>query len=103
MTNELLEMMAKILVADSCEKKRDEKMELILSKLESIENVTSDVTDNHEHLLIPEVCKLARKSRVTIWNWNKKGILKPIGKSGKNPIYLKSDVLNFLYEKQNTN
>ncbi|MBF8457138.1 hypothetical protein IV494_08070 [Kaistella sp. G5-32] len=97
MKKELLEIMAKILVADSSEKRTNEKMDLILSKLEIMENVTSNPLTSEEHLLISEVCKLTRKSRVTIWKWNKTGILKPIGKSGKNPIYLKSDVLNHLY------
>ncbi|AZI66541.1 DNA-binding protein [Kaistella daneshvariae] len=97
MKKELLEMMAKLLVADSSEKNADEKMDLILSKLESMESATSNASHKDEHLLINEVCKLTRKSRVTIWNWNKKGLLKPIGKSGKNPLYLKSDVMEFLY------
>ncbi len=96
MTNEILEMMTKLIVADS-DKKAEDKMNLILSKLESIDNITSN-TKSEEHLIIDEVCKLTRKSRVTIWQWNKKGILRPIGKSGKNPLYLKSDVLDFLYK-----
>ncbi len=96
MTNEILEMMTKLIVADS-DNKAEDKMNLILSKLESIDNTTS-YTKSEEHLMIHEVCKLTRKSRVTIWQWNKKGILRPIGKSGKNPLYLKSDVLDFLYK-----
>ncbi len=101
MNKELLKMMAKLLVAESSENDTDEKMSIILSKLESIEKVSSNVQKDEEHLLIDEVCKLTRKSRVTIWKWSKNGLLKPIGKSGKNPIYLKSDVLNFIY-KENT-
>lgn len=101
MKKELLEIMAKILVADSSEKNTDEKMDLILSKLEMMENVSSIPSTSEEHLLINDVCKLTRKSRVTIWKWNKIGLLKPIGKSGKNPIYLKSEVLNFLYQSNN--
>ena len=76
---------------------RSSSLNLILLKLESIVNTTSNIT-SEEHLMIDEVCKLTSKSRATIWQWNKKGILKPIGKSGKNPLYLKSDVLDFLYK-----
>lgn len=101
MKKELLEIMAKILVADSSEKNMDEKMDLILSKLKMIENVSSSPSTSVEHLLINDVCKLTRKSRVTLWKWNKTGLLKPIGKSGKNPIYLKSEVLDFLYQSNN--
>lgn len=96
MTKEILEMMTKLIVTDS-DKKAEDKMNLILLKLESIVNTTSNIT-SEEHLMIDEVCKLTRKSRATIWQWNKKGILKPIAKSGKNPLYLKSDVLDFLYK-----
>lgn len=96
MTKEILEMITKHIVADS-NKKSEDKIDLILSKLESMGNTESGQKSD-EHLLIDEVCRLTRKSRVTIWQWNKKGILKPIGKSGKNPLYLKSEVLDFLYK-----
>lgn len=96
MTKEILEMMTKLIVIDS-DKRAEDKMNLILSKLDSICN-TSSTNNSEEHLMIDEVCKLTRKSRVTIWQWNKKGILRPIGNSGKNPLYLKSDVLDFLYK-----
>ena len=101
MKKELVEIMARLLVADSSEKNGDEKMDLILAKLESMENVSANPYEIEEHLLINDVCKLTRKSRVTIWKWSKTGILKPIGKSGKNPIYLKSEVLSFLYQSNN--
>lgn len=101
MKKELLEIMAKLLVADSSEKNTDNKMDLILSKLESMENAFANTSEPDEHLLINDVCKLTRKSRATIWKWSKKGVLKPIGKSGKNPIYLKSEVLNYLYQTKN--
>lgn len=101
MRKELLEIMAKLLVADSSEKNTDDKMDLILSKLESMKKVSANPIKSEEHLLIKEVCELTRKSRVTIWKWSKIGHLKPIGKSGKNPIYLKSEVLNFLYQSEN--
>ena len=98
MKKELVEIMAKLLDADSSEKDANQKMDLILSKLESMENASPNPSELEEHLLINDVCKLTRKSRVTIWKWSKTGLLKPVGKSGKNPIYLKSEVLNFLYQ-----
>jgi len=103
MKKELVEIIAKILDVESSEKSRDEKMDLILAKLEKMEKPPECESERNDHLLINEVCALTRKSRVTIWYWKKKGLLKPVGKSGKNPIYLKSDVLNFLYDNHSEN
>ena len=71
MKKELVEIMARLLVADSTEKDANQKMDLILSKLEAMENVSANPSELEEHLLINDVCKLTRKSRVTIWKWSK--------------------------------
>ena len=92
---DLLKMFAQLLCELPSENETDKKLDLVLSKLENRESKTD--AEHEEHLLINEVCQLTRKSRVTVWNWKRKNILIPVGKSGKNPIYRKSDVLNFLY------
>ena len=93
---DLLKVFAKLLCELPSENQTDKKLDLVLSKLENQEKTTTDA-EQEEHLLISEVCQLTRKSRVTVWNWKRKKILIPVGKSGKNPIYRKSDVLNYLY------
>lgn len=93
---DLLKVFAKLLCELPSENQTDKKLDLVLSKLENQEKTTTDA-EYEEHLLISEVCQLTRKSRVTVWNWRRKGILTPVGKSGKNPIYRKRDVLNYLY------
>ncbi|MCQ9635814.1 helix-turn-helix domain-containing protein [Chryseobacterium sp. WG23] len=94
-----LEVITQLASAFSLENKTDEKLDLLLSKLES-KNKDSAESQKDEHLLISEVCELTKKKRTTIWLWNKKGLLKPIGKSGKSPIYRKSDVLNYIYNSE---
>lgn len=37
-----------------------------------------------------DVCKQLHITRSTLWKWNKSGYLKPDGKIGKRPFYLKS-------------
>ncbi|SIR73017.1 helix-turn-helix domain-containing protein [Chryseobacterium sp. RU33C] len=86
--------LTQFLAAFSSVNTSDEKMNVILSKIESIEKVSSNTEE--EYLLTNEVCKITRKSRPTIIDWRKKGILKPFGKSGRNYLYKKSDVLNFI-------
>jgi len=98
-----LEVITQLASAFQSENKTDEKLDLLLSKLES-KDKDSMKPKKDEHLSIAEVCELTKKKRTTIWLWSKKGLLKPIGKSGKSPIYRKSDVLNYIYnsEKEST-
>jgi predicted DNA-binding transcriptional regulator AlpA len=90
----LIETLTQLLKSLSSETATEDKMDLILSKIDILQ---SDKETDDEHLLINEVCKLTRKSRVTIYNWRKDGKLCPIGKSGKNHLYLKSDVIKFIH------
>jgi len=88
---------------------------LILSaySLEEIVNAIKKVIDESNLALqhIPEIQKnqeveyLTRKetaefcrvnSMSTLWNWKQKGLLIPSSKAGIKPLYLKTDVLNFL-------
>ncbi|MDP9960400.1 helix-turn-helix transcriptional regulator [Chryseobacterium lathyri] len=91
-----LEIVTQLASAFQPENKTDEKLDLLLSKLENKDS-DSAKSEKEEHLLIAEVCELTKKKRTTIWLWRKKGLLTPIGQSGKSPIYRKSDVLNYLY------
>ncbi|HAY3563421.1 helix-turn-helix transcriptional regulator [Elizabethkingia anophelis] len=86
----------------SSENQTEKKLDLLLSKLDNSIMIRPPEVKSDKHLLIHEVCELTRKSRVTIWLWRKKGLLLPCGKSGKNPIYKRSDVLNFLYKSEDT-
>lgn len=43
------------------------------------------------------------KSLATLWNWEQKGDLVPCAKAGRKPLYLSSDVKNFLYRKEAQN
>ena len=43
---------------------------------------------------VAEMCNI--KSKTTLWNWKKKGILIPRASAGRKPMYLRSDVLDFL-------
>ncbi|MDR4952597.1 helix-turn-helix domain-containing protein [Chryseobacterium sp. ES2] len=96
-----LEIITQLASAFPSENKTDEKLDLLLSKLES-KDKNSVESEKDEHLLISEVCELTKKKRTTIWLWRKKGLLTPVGQSGKSPIYRKSDVLNYIYNSEKT-
>ncbi|MCT4237906.1 helix-turn-helix transcriptional regulator [Elizabethkingia anophelis] len=98
----IFEMFSQLADNLSSENQTEKKLDLLLSRLNDniIINPPEAESISEKHLLIHEVCELTRKSRVTIWLWRKKGLLLPCGKSGKNPIYKRSDVLNFLYKSE---
>lgn len=77
----------------------ENKWDQILNRLSEIESYQKSPDNTNEHLLIDDVCRLTRKSRVTVWTWRKNKLLLPVGMSGRSPLYLKSDVLNFLYSQ----
>ena len=68
---DLLKMFAHLLCELPSENQTDKKLDLVLSKLEHQERITTDA-EHEEHLLISEVCQLTRKSRVTLWKWKHK-------------------------------
>lgn len=43
---------------------------------------------------VMELCGI--KSKTTLWNWKEKGLLVPRAKAGRKPLYLRSDVIDFL-------
>lgn len=52
---------------------------------------------NKKYLTRQEVAKMCRvKSLTTLWDWDKKGILKPSLRSGRRPLYKYEDVQRFL-------
>lgn len=77
----------------------ENKYDQILNRLKEIESHQKSTDNTDEHMLIDDVCRLTRKSRVTVWTWRKNKLLLPVGMSGKSPLYLKSDVLKFLYSQ----
>ena len=101
MNKDLIQMLTNILQTLPKEDKTEQKFEALFSEIEKLKEYFTKKTDD-EFLTINEVCRLIKKGRTTIWSWNKKGLLVPFGKSGKNPIYKKSDVIAFLSQKSIT-
>ena len=65
-----------------------------------IENPEIEAKDN-KYLTREEVAALCKvKSLSTLWNWKKNGLLLPKAKAGRKPLYLKSEVINFLEQKK---
>jgi len=61
--------------------------------VESFEALRSNATKGSECLYITgdKVCEILDISRVTLWNWDKKGITKPI-RMGNLKRYMRSDI-----------
>lgn len=58
-----------------------------------------EIQNNQEAVFLTrkETAELCRvNSMSTLWNWKQKGLLIPSSKAGIKPLYLKTDVLNFL-------
>lgn len=80
------------------EDKTEQKFDALFSEMEKLKEGFSKKEDD-EFLTIKQVCNLVKKGRTTIWRWADKGLLVPFGKSGKSPLYKKSDVMAFLSQK----
>lgn len=52
------------------------------------------VQEQDSYLTIGEVCQVLNKTRPTLDNWKKKGILVPDKYLGRSPMYLKSNIIN---------
>lgn len=89
--------MAEVLKVLPKENKLEKKLDVLTFEIENLKKNYS--TKEDEFLTIKEVCKLVKKGRTTLWHWGNKGILTPFGKSGKSPLYKKSDVIAFLSQK----
>lgn len=81
----------------------EELASILIEKLSPIYNRTVEThsndwfTDDKKYLTPKETAKLCNISSLsTLWNWKKKGLLIPIASAGKNPRYLRQDVLDFL-------
>ncbi len=69
--------------------------------MESItKNLTPNEPQNEELLTIDEVCSYLRCSKPTLWNWDRKNILKPI-RIGRLVRYKKSQIENFINQRGN--
>lgn len=97
MIEKLLQVMAEVLKVLPQENKLEKKLDVLTFEIENLKKNYS--TKEDEFLTIKEVCKLVKKGRTTIWRWADKGLLVPFGKSGKSPLYKKSDVIAFLSQK----
>ena len=51
-------------------------------------------------LSLADVQELLHKSRTTIYNWRKQGLLVPVGHSGKSPLFTIDEVENFIKKQQ---
>lgn len=70
---------------------------IILKKNEVIVKQEVNTEKKSEYLTrkeVAEICKVS--SLTTLWNWEQKGKLIPKRKSGKKPLYLRTDVEEFL-------
>lgn len=53
-----------------------------------------------EFLTAEEVAKMCNiKSLSTLWNWKDKGLLIPVGRAGRKPLYKYQDVIDYLNNK----
>lgn len=97
MTEKLLQAIAEVLKVLPQENKLEKKLDVLTFEIENLKKNYS--TKEDEFLTIKQVCNLVKKGRTTIWRWADKGLLVPFGKSGKSPLYKKSDVIAFLSQK----
>jgi predicted DNA-binding transcriptional regulator AlpA len=51
------------------------------------------------HLTLKEVLSMTKKTRSTLWKWEKDGYLKPV-RVGKSLFYLKSDIEDLMTQKR---
>ncbi len=75
------------------------QLEAIGKKVNEIDNKLSEQTapadSEHEYLTTNQVCQLLKVSRVTLWSWNKKGVLVPV-RIGNLLRYRKEDIEQFI-------
>lgn len=74
----------------------DEITTRIKTQLEEIIKLNIPQEKEDELITIKELEELSKRKRTTIYNWKKKGTLRPIAKSGNSPLYSKKEVVNFL-------
>lgn len=75
-------------------------IEAVLKELSTAQGNSSSKSEK-EYLTREEVASLCKiKSLSTLWSWRKNELLVPTSKAGRKPLYLKSDVLQFLNTKK---
>ncbi len=75
-------------------------IKILLPRLEKI--ILSSKEDNRkDYLTTKEVAELCNiKSPSTLWNWKEKGVLIPVARAGRKPLYKYQDVIDFLENKK---
>jgi len=81
----------------------EELAEAVSQKLSTLNSNTKESSSNtlqkklDDFLTCKETAKLCKiKSPTTLWNWKQQGKLVPTANSGRKPLYLRSDIVNFL-------
>lgn len=73
--------------------------EAVLKEINRVQENSLSNTEEY-YLTREEVISLCKiKSLSTLWAWKKNGLLVPKYKAGRKPLYLKSDVVDFLNTK----
>lgn len=82
----------------------NELLESLLEKLlPPIEEIilSSKEQENKEYLTSEQVADMCNiKSLSTLWNWKDKGLLVPVARAGRKPLYRYQDVINYLENKE---
>ena len=75
-------------------------VKILLPRLEQI-IISSKEGKKKEYLTTEEVAELCNiKSPSTLWNWKEKGVLVPIARAGRKPLYKYQDVIDYLENKK---
>lgn len=74
-------------------------IKILLPRLEQI-ILSSKEGNKKEYLTTEEVAELCNiKSPSTLWNWKEKGVLIPVARAGRKPLYKYQDVIDYLENK----
>ncbi|WJJ96338.1 helix-turn-helix domain-containing protein [Algibacter luteus] len=75
-------------------------IKILLPRLEQI-IISSKESNNKEFLTSEDVAEICNvKSLSTLWNWKEKGVLIPVARAGRKPLYKYQDVIDFLENKK---
>jgi hypothetical protein len=90
-----------ILSQYSVEELTDSITERLLTKFNEQKDFKAQSDPKKEFLTREEVAKMCNvKALSTLWNWSKQGLLVPMARAGRKPLYKYQDVVNFLNGKK---
>ncbi|MCK0134912.1 helix-turn-helix domain-containing protein [Arenibacter sp. S6351L] len=90
-----------ILSQYSVDELTDSITEKLLMKYNEQKSFQTPPNSKKEFLTREEVAEMCNvKALSTLWNWSKQGILVPMAKAGRKPLYRYEDVINFLNGKK---